>query len=97
MFTALECQSCHPPPLYTDLQLHDVGTGDPAKEKNSHGRGTNFDTPSLRSLWLTAPYFHNGSAGSLVDVLRSGDEHNVAAGLSAGDMEDLVTFLRALP
>lgn len=97
LFNTLECQSCHPPPLYTDLQLHDVGTGDPAKEKNSHGRGTNFDTPSLRALWLTAPYFHNGSAGSLVDVLRSGNEHNVAAGLSAGDMHDLVTFLRALP
>ena len=38
------------PPLFTDLQLHDLGTGDPAKEKNSHGRGTNFDTSLLRAV-----------------------------------------------
>ena len=41
-----------PPPLYIDLQLHNVDTGDPAKEKNSHGHGTNFDTPSLHALRL---------------------------------------------
>jgi len=97
VFNTLECQSCHPPPLYTDLQLHDVGTGDPAKEKNSHGRGTNFDTPSLRALWLTAPYFHDGSASTLADALRAGNEHNVAASLSATEIEDLVAFLLALP
>jgi cytochrome c peroxidase len=73
------------------------GTGDPTKERNSHGRGTNFDTPSLRALWLTAPYFHDGSASSLADVLRYGNEHNLAARLSAGELDDLVAFLRALP
>jgi len=46
-FNTLGCQSCHAPPFFTDRQLHDVGTGDPKKEKNSHGRGMNFDTPSL--------------------------------------------------
>ena len=97
VFNALECQNCHPPPLYTDLQLHDVGTGDPAKEKNSHGRGTNFDTPSLRALWMTAPYFHDGSAATLPDTLRAGNEHNVAAGLSATEIEDLIAFMLALP
>ncbi len=97
VFNALECQSCHPPPLYTDRQLHDVGTGDPTKEKNSHGRGTNFDTPSLRDQRLTAPKFHDGSAATLPDVIQTGNEHNVTGGLSVGEMEDLVAFLRALP
>ena len=97
VFNTLECQSCHPPPLYTDLQLHDVGTGNAAKEKNSHGRGTNFDTPSLRALWMTAPYFHDGSATTLPDALHTGNEHNVAAGLSTTEIEDLTAFLLALP
>ncbi len=97
VFNTLECQSCHPPPLYTDLQLHDVGTGNAAKEKNSHGRGTNFDTPSLRALWLTAPYFHDGTAATLPDTLNAGNEHNVAAGLSTTEIEDLTAFLLALP
>ena len=97
LFNTLECQTCHPPPLYTDRQLHDVGTGDPTKEKNSHGRGTNFDTPSLRALWLTAPYFHDGSATTLLDVIQTGNEHNVTGRLSFGEAKDLVAFLLALP
>jgi cytochrome c peroxidase len=54
------------------MQLHDVGTGDPNLERNSHGRGTQFDTPSLLGIWATAPYFHDGSASTLEDVLRMG-------------------------
>ena len=96
-FTALDCKSCHAPPLFTDLQLHDVGTGDPAKEKNSHGRGTRFDTPSLRGIWLTAPYFHDGSAATLEEVFKSGPVHNIAADITSEEMEDLMAYLRALP
>lgn len=96
-FNKLGCQSCHAPPFFTDQQLHDVGTGDPSKEKNSHGRSTNFDTPSLRALWLTAPYFHDGSAATLDDVLRSGTAHNISADITVEEMENLLTYLRALP
>ena len=46
-------------------------------EKNSHGRGTSFDTPSLGGIWSTAPYFHDGSAATLAEVLRSGTEHDI--------------------
>ena len=69
----------------------------PAKEKNSHGRGTNYDTPSLRALWLTAPYLHDGSATTLHDVFHGGNVHAVAGEMSTDDMDDLVAFLRALP
>ena len=48
VFQLLGCQACHAPPSFTDGQLHDVGTGDPGLERNSHGRGTAFDTPMLR-------------------------------------------------
>ncbi|MCH8282424.1 MAG: hypothetical protein IIC96_17295 [Chloroflexi bacterium] len=95
-FNSLGCQVCHAPPLFTDLQLHDVGTGDPATEKNSHGRGTNFDTPSLRGLWQTAPYFHDGSAETLAEVFDSGTVHNISAGLTPKEIEDLVAYLRGL-
>ena len=96
-FTALGCQACHAPPLFSDLQLHDVGTGDPAKEKNSHGRGTNFDTPSLRGVWLTAPYFHDGSAATLREVFTTGTTHNIAANISEQELQALIAYLRALP
>jgi YVTN family beta-propeller protein len=97
VFTQLGCDTCHPAPLYTDLELHDVGTGDPALERNSHGRGTQFDTPSLLGIWATAPYFHDGSAQTLADVLRAGNEHNVADRLSEKESQNLLSFLMALP
>ena len=96
-FTALGCQSCHTPPLFTDRQLHEVGTGDPTKERNSHGRGTNFDTPSLRALWSTAPYFHDGNAANLVDVFQTGTVHDISAYVTAEEMEALMAYLMALP
>ena len=79
------------------MQLHDVGTGDPLKEKNSHNRSTNFDTPSLRGLWLTAPYFHDGSAATLEEVFNSGTVHSLSDRLTVKEIENLVEYLRALP
>ena len=96
-FNALSCQVCHPPPLFSDLELHDVGTGDAAKEKNPHGRGTSFDTPSLRGVWFTAPYFHDGSAATLRDVFAMGTTHNIAAGIGEQELQALIAYLRALP
>ena len=97
VFDALSCAVCHAPPLYTDQSLHDVGTGDAALERNSHGRGTSFDTPSLRGLWMTAPYFHDGIAATLKDVFTVGDEHDVSDGVTPQELSDLIDFLLALP
>jgi YVTN family beta-propeller protein len=90
------CQTCHPPPLYTDLKTHDVGTADGEGE----WYGPLIDTPSLRLLYDSAPYLHDGSAATLHDVLvakNPADEHGVASHLSTQELEDLVAFLLALP
>jgi YVTN family beta-propeller protein len=97
VFKDLGCASCHAAPLYTDQRSHDVGTGDPALERNSHGLGTAFDTPSLRGLWMTAPYLHDGTAPTLADVFTTGSAHNVLDRVSAEELADLVEFLFALP
>ena len=97
LFGTLGCQTCHTPPLYTDLKLHDVGTGDLTKEKNSHERGTMFDTPSLRGIWLTAPYFHDGTAATLQQVFRTGTIHNVFDSIDDSELKALIDFIRALP
>ncbi|MDP7619179.1 MAG: di-heme oxidoredictase family protein, partial [Dehalococcoidia bacterium] len=100
VFERSGCAECHGAPLYTDLLLHDVGTGDPALEKNSHGRGTMFDTPSLRGINLTAPYFHDGSAPNLRAVFdetaSSGLAHAVGGQLNDEDMDLLIAFVRSL-
>ena len=97
LFTKHECNSCHMQPFYIDMRLHDVGTGVSSKEKNSHGRGTKFDTPSLRGIWMTAPYFHDGSAETLEDVFQLGTTHNISFKMSEQEIADLITFLKSLP
>ena len=51
--------------------------------------------PILRGLASRAPYFHNGSANSLADVL---DFYNKRfnIGLAPQEMEDLIAFLSSL-
>ena len=96
MFTSLECERCHVPPIFTDRELHEVGTGDRLLEKNRHGHGTNFDTPTLIGVWMTAPYFHDGSAQTLEDVFRTGTVHNVFEQLSVDELGLLIDYLKAL-
>lgn len=54
-----------------------------------------FKGPVLRGLSARAPYFHNGSAAGLADVV---DFYNVrfALGLTAQERADLVAFLKTL-
>lgn len=88
-----QCATCHPAPLYTDRKLHDVSTGAGSGEK----LGPAFDTPSLRGIYATAPYLHDGSAATLKDVLstrNAGDRHGVTSHLTAQEIDDLVAFLR---
>jgi hypothetical protein len=54
-----------------------------------------FKGPILRGLAGRAPYFHNGSAASLDDVLRFYDQR-FGVGFTAQEKGDLIAFLRAL-
>jgi YVTN family beta-propeller protein len=88
------CAGCHPAPLYTDNLTHDVGTVS-GKEQI----GPAFNTPSLRGVYDTGPYFHDGSAISLLETItRPGGngEHDVTANLDASEIDDLLAFLLSL-
>ena len=90
------CLECHPPPLYTDLLRHDVGTGD----KPGEWFGPEFDTPTLRFLYDSPPYLHDGSSPTLLHMLTAanrGDLHGNTSHLSASQLDDLVEFLLVLP
>jgi len=87
------CSSCHPPPLYTDLKMHDVGTRGESDEASA------FDTPALVELWRTPPYLHNGKAATLREVLTScnpRDRHGRTSELSDRELSDLEAFLLSL-
>jgi YVTN family beta-propeller protein len=95
VFRKAGCGICHPPPLYTNLQLIDVGTCG----ERDFPEHTRYDTPSLLELYRTAPYLHDGRAATLEEVLgkyNKNDRHGSTSKLSRQEIEDLVAFLMAL-
>ena len=56
-----------------------------------------FNTPSLKGLWHTAPYLHNGSAPTLEDVLTMTDGTMGKTGhLSQVERDALIAYLKTL-
>ncbi len=109
------CAICHSAPNFTDDGFHNLGLASAAGEDADPGRFAHkpirilkgaFKTPTLRDVSLTAPYFHDGSAKTLMDVV----EHYAMGGivkenlspnirkldLTRQDKEDLVAFMEAL-
>jgi YVTN family beta-propeller protein len=93
VFAEQECDSCHVGAAATNLQSFDVGTGTSPMERH----GSTFDTPSLRWLWLSAPYFHDGSAGTLRQVFELPGAHQLIYDVPAEDLDALVDYLLTLP
>jgi mono/diheme cytochrome c family protein len=96
--TTAKCATCHVPPLFTDAPrgvLHaPAETGmDPAYAERTATK--KYRTTPLRGLVTHAPYFHDGSAATLADVVSHYDGV-FHLGLSDQDKQDLVEFLKSL-
>ena len=96
---AARCASCHIPSMaFTDVNLgvlHDpseVGT-DPTRA--SRLKNHKYRTTPLRALWQHPPYFHDGSAATLADVVAHYNRV-FSLGLSAAQQADLVEYLKTL-
>ena len=55
-------------PLFSDLLLHDVGTGDGIKQADAHAG--EIRTPALWGLRFRRPLLHNGAAATIEDAIR---------------------------
>jgi Cytochrome c len=93
------CASCHIPSMaFTDVNLgilHDpaeVGT-DPVRAQRLKNHA--YRTTPLRALQQHPPYFHDGSAGTLADVVDHYDRV-FKLGLTAQQKADLVEYLKTL-
>jgi cytochrome c peroxidase len=86
------CSTCHiPSSNFMDGLTHDIGTGNPA---SPGARDSFFNTPTLLSIQYTAPYFHDGSLGTLAEVVAWFDE-NFDLELSEQEQTDLTAYLEA--
>lgn len=109
------CATCHSAPNFADDGFHNIGLASYGSAQPDMGRFLiravpaskgSFKTPTLRDIELTAPYFHDGSAKTLMDAV----EHYAKGGeqktdlspsmkmldLAPQDKEDIVAFLKAL-
>ncbi len=55
-----------------------------------------FKVPILRNVEMTAPYFHDGSAGRLADAVRIMGQVQLGTELGESEIKDLVEFLKSL-
>ncbi|MCB0082302.1 MAG: putative Ig domain-containing protein, partial [Caldilineaceae bacterium] len=95
LFTASNCAACHAGQNFTDSapnSLHDIGTLKPTSGNRLDGPLTGIDTPTLRGIWSTAPYLHDGSATTLEEAVAA---HSTLA-LSGGELTQLATYLRQI-
>ena len=109
------CVVCHSAPNFVDNGFHNLGLASYGKEKPDMGRFSQlplprmkgaFKTPTLRDITLSAPYFHDGSAVTLMDVMKTYADHGYVEGnispeinkinLNKQEMKDLVAFMKAL-
>ena len=102
VFLQLGCAVCHGGPEFTDSALgllHDVGTLTPESGRRAGQTLLGIDTPSLRGLWASAPYLHDGSASTLLGVLGVAgpdNPHGYTQPLSGEERFQLRAYLRQI-
>ena len=88
-----------PVPLFSDLLLHDVGTGDGIEQ--GAALASEIRTPALWGLRFRRPLLHDGSAGTIEDAIRRHGQEAARArtafeALNASDRDALLRFLGSL-
>lgn len=97
------CSTCHNGPELTDAnaRLHMPGEvvsepePDGVPSYASRSATKQYRTAPLKGPWQHAPYFHNGTADTLEDVVARYDSEH-AIGLSEEQKADLVQYLKSL-
>ena len=97
------CVTCHSGSNFTDSNLRLHPATDAVSEPETEGAPSyasrsatkEYRTAPLRGVWQHAPYFHNGSAATLNDVVQT---YNARQNLKLTDaqMSDLAEYLKSL-
>lgn len=99
IFEKAGCVNCHSGALFTDMTIYDVGTGIKREEGDEREMERDFDTPTLIEVWRTAPYLHDGRAGTMRDVFtefNKSDMHGSTSDLSDKQIDELVEYVLSL-
>ena len=100
---AARCVTCHSGPEFTDANVRLHLPSEVASEPEPNGAPSyasrsatkQYRTAPLRGVWQHPPYFHNGSAATLEDVVRAYNSKQ-SLGLTAQEVSDLAQYLKSL-
>lgn len=87
LFEEVGCATCHPAPLYTDLQFHKS----PYLGTDGTWENREFVTPTLVEVWRTAPYSFCGGV-SLDQIIKDSANRT----LSDSELADLKEFVLSI-
>ena len=101
------CTTCHVGPTFSDERFHNTGVAWQNSRLQDEGRANGtFKTPTLREVARTAPYMHDGSLTTLIDVVNfysDGGRKNPSLDpdirplrFSDGEKRALIRFLESL-
>lgn len=98
-----QCITCHSGDTFTDanFRLHPIAetVGEPeapgVPSYASRSATKQYRTTPLRGVWQHAPYFHNGKAATLQDVVTTYNTRK-SLGLSPAEVSDLAEYLKSL-
>ena len=95
-----KCATCHTGMSFTDANsmLHPPGDSMAEPESPSYASRSAtklYRTSPLRGAWQHAPYFHDGSAETLDEVVQTYNTRK-ALGLTAQEIADLAQYLKSL-
>ncbi len=95
-----QCATCHSGALFTDAntRLHPPADSVVEPETPSYASRSAtkmYRTSPLKGVWQHAPYFHDGSAATLADVVAVYNTKR-SLGLNAAQMSDLTEYLKSL-
>lgn len=105
LFAQKNCASCHSGPQFTDYTHHDIGL-EPSErdaglaEKTGRKEDANrFRTPTLRNLWLSGPFMHDGRITSVTESILAhakAADGKPAPKVSEDEAADIAMFLETL-
>ncbi|MDH4274263.1 MAG: c-type cytochrome, partial [Gammaproteobacteria bacterium] len=110
VFNSTGCTSCHTPSLpgpgargavrlYSDLLLHDMGTGLADQMQQGSAKGHEWRTMPLWSLKERSKFLHDGRATTVTDAIsahggQAQGARDVFQGLSDADKATMLEFLQ---
>ena len=95
-FNSVGCATCHGGAPFTisatATAMKDIGTIASSSGSRLGAALTGIDVPSLRDVWATAPYLHNGSAATLGAAIGA----HSGVTLSGTDLSNVVAYVQQI-